>query len=159
MKKAIFAGSFDPFTNGHFDIIGKCSELFDKTYIVIGVNVRKKRFISAEMMKAAAERQLKKMKIENCEVCVHEGLLVDFIKENGVKYVVRGLRNSTDFEYEESMAKVNLLLCPELEYIYLRAENDAISSSVVRELLAFSADVSAFLPEEIQKAVRENTEK
>ena len=155
MKKAIFAGSFDPFTNGHFDIIKKCALLFDYVYIVIGVNINKKRFVSAQVMKDAAQRQLATLGIDNCEVCIYDGLLVDFAKSHDVKYIVRGLRNSSDYEYEENMARVNKLLMPDIEYVYLRAENDALSSSVVRELIAFSADTGAFLPGEIQKAVTE----
>ena len=152
MKKAIFAGSFDPFTNGHLDIVKKCAELFDSVYIVIGVNVRKQRYMPAEVVKDAVENTLKRLGLINCRVFIHNGLITDFMRMHGIKYAVRGLRNTKDFEYEEDMARINKILMPEIEYVYLRTENAAISSSAVRELLSFGKDITQFIPQEIKEA-------
>ena len=158
MKKACFAGSFDPFTNGHLDVVKKCSELFDIVYIMIGVNVRKSRHIPADAMKTAIEGTLKRLNLENCVVCIHDGLLVDFLKNNDIKYMARGLRSALDFEYEENMARVNKLLYEDIEYIYIRADTDvfsALSSSMVRELKNFGKDISEYVPKETLEVYKE----
>ena len=100
IKKAIYPGSFDPFTSGHLDIVQKAAALFDEVYIVIGVNANKRRSFSAEKMCAAMERTLKELGISNAYVTVHEGLVAEYAKTNGIQYMIRGLRNNMDYNYE-----------------------------------------------------------
>lgn len=148
-KKALYPGSFDPFTNGHLDIVKKAAELFEEVYIVIGVNAKKSRSFPAEGMKAAIEGVLTDCGIRNCRVCVHDGLVAEFSKANGIRYMIRGLRNNMDYNYEENIAEVNKLINPDVESIYFRAENVAVSSSMVKELYSYQRDISRYVPKKI----------
>ena len=147
MATAIYPGSFDPFTNGHLDIIKKASKLFDHITIVIAVNYDKKRHYDTDNMCAAIEVALEKEGITNCTVGYYEGIIVELMKKWKVNYIIRGLRDSTDFSYEEKLALVNTTLYPEVEYVYFRADNAAISSSMVRELVKHKVpEVKNFVP-------------
>lgn len=148
-KKAIYPGSFDPFTNGHLDIVKKAAEIFDEVYIVIGVNAQKKRTFAAEKMKSAIESTVQALGMNNVRVAIFEGLVAAYAKENGIKYMIRGLRNNMDYNYEENIAEVNKLINPDMEYVYFRAENVALSSSMVKELHGYGQDVSKYLPEAV----------
>ena len=148
-RRAIYPGSFDPFTNGHLDIVKKASALFDEVYIVIGLNSAKKRSFSAGAVEKAIVDTLRLNGIENCRVCTHEGLVAAFAKDNGIRYMIRGLRNNMDYNYEENIAEVNKLINPEMEYVYFRAENVAVSSSMVKELHSYGQDVSRYVPEAV----------
>lgn len=154
MKKAVYAGSFDPFTNGHLDIVKKASKLFDELHIVIGYNADKKRRYNISYSKEAIENVLKDLNITNCKVLIYDKLIAKYCKENDIEYFVRGLRNSMDFNYEENISEVNKLINPSLETIYLRAENVAISSSMVRELYEYGQDVSKYVPPQILPLLR-----
>lgn len=147
-KKALYPGSFDPFTNGHLDIVKKAAALFDEVYIVIGINAMKKRSTDPEAMKSAIELTLADCGIANCTVCIHDGLIAAFAKENDISYMIRGLRNNMDYNYEENIAEVNKLINPNMEYIYFRAENVAVSSSMVKELHAYGQDISKYVPKQ-----------
>ncbi len=144
-KTAIYPGSFDPFTNGHLDIVKKASVLFEKVYIVLGTNPQKKRSFACDGMKEAIEKTLAAIGITNCEVYVYDGLIAKFAKENNIKYMIRGLRNNLDYNYEENIAEVNKLINPDMEYIYFRADNIAVSSSMVRELNFYDQNVSEYV--------------
>ncbi len=148
-KSAIYPGSFDPFTNGHLDVVKKSAALFDRVVVAIGINAGKKRNFEVEGMKAAIEQVLLDNGITNCEVCYYSGLVAEYARENDIDYMIRGLRNTTDYNYEENIAEVNKLINPELEYVYFRAENVGISSSMVRELMSYGRDVSKYVPEAI----------
>ena len=150
-KVAIYPGSFDPFTNGHMDMVIKGAKLFDKLYIVIGVNANKKRSYDSSLMKDAIEKTLKDQGILNCEVVIHEGLIAEYTNEKNIKYMIRGLRNNLDYNYEENIAEINKLINPGLEYVYFRAENVAVSSSMVKELNSFGKDVSRYVPEAVRE--------
>ena len=149
MRKAIYPGSFDPFTNGHLDIVKKSAALFDEVYVVIGVNSQKRRTFEAEAMRKAIERVLESLQITNVRVEVYEGLVAEFAKQQGIKYMIRGLRNNMDYNYEENIAEVNKLINPDMEYVYFRAVNVAVSSSMVKELHSFGLDVSPYLPKAV----------
>ncbi len=152
-RVALYAGSFDPFTDGHMDIVRKCAALFDRVVVLIGVNVRKTRRFPAERMRAGIAEALSEAGIRNAEVVIFAGLITDYCREHGIGYYVRGLRTDTDYAYEEDMAQVNHMLCPELETLYLRADRPALSSSVVRELLEFKKPVADFVPPAVLRAM------
>ncbi len=149
IKKAIYPGSFDPFTSGHLDIVKKAAALFDEVYVVIGVNANKRRSFPADKMCAAMEKMLNSVGITNAYVTVHEGLVAEYAKTNGIHYMIRGLRNNMDYNYEENIAEVNKLINPDMEYVYFRAENVAVSSSMVKELHSYGLDISPYVPKEI----------
>ena len=154
-KCALYPGSFDPFTNGHLDIVKKAAALFDQVYVVIGVNAMKSRMFPAQQMKAAIEEALSDCGITNCTVTIYDGLIAQFAKTNHIHYMIRGLRNNMDYNYEENIAEVNKLINPSMEYIYFRAENVAVSSSMVKELLAYKQDVSKYVPQAVYRYVTE----
>ena len=143
---AVYPGSFDPFTNGHLDIVKKGAKVFDKVHILIGINANKKRTFDAEIIKKAIEQTLVLNNITNCDVCICRGLIADYTNENGIDYMIRGLRNNMDYNYEENIAEVNKLINPKLEYVYFRADNVAVSSSMVKELNSYGRDVSKCVP-------------
>ncbi len=147
MKKiALFPGSFDPFTNGHYDIVNRGLLIFDQIIIAIGHNTTKKRYF--EVAKIASE--LKKVFAHKPQISVttYEELTTDVAKKHNATFLLRGLRNSTDFEYEKSIDQINKDLYPELETVFLmtKPENMAISSTIVRELHKFGADITKYVP-------------
>lgn len=148
-KKAIYPGSFDPFTNGHLDIVRKSAAIFDQVYVVIGVNANKKRTFSANRMISAIEKALADAGITNAVVTSHAGLVAQYAKEQGIGYMIRGLRNNMDYNYEENIAEVNKLINPTMESVYFRSDNVAVSSSMVKELHSFGLDVSPYLPKAV----------
>ena len=148
-RRAIYPGSFDPFTNGHLDIVKKSAALFDEVFVVIGINTQKRRTFEAEKMKTAIEAALQELDIANVKVIIYEGLVAEFAKQHQIKYMIRGLRNNMDYNYEENIAEVNKLINPDMEYVYFRAVNVAVSSSMVKELHSFGLDVSPYLPKAV----------
>ena len=159
-KKAVYPGSFDPFTNGHMDIVRKASAIFDRVYIVMAVNSEKRRAFDCRRMQEAMERALADSGITNCEVSIYDGLIAEYTKHHGIGYMVRGLRNNMDYNYEENIAEVNKLIDPSLEYVYFRADNVAVSSSMVKELRHYGQDVSSYVPPAIAALLADgNTER
>ena len=148
-NSAIYPGSFDPFTNGHLDIVKKAALLFDKVYIVIGVNSEKHRTYDAQQMMLAIEKTLQQLGLDNCTVCIHEGLIAEFARVNNIRYMIRGLRNNMDYNYEENIAVVNKLINPQMESIFFRAENAALSSSMVKELCSYKLNVADYVPQAV----------
>lgn len=143
---AIYPGSFDPFTNGHLDIVRKAAAVFDQVTVLIACNLDKTQMFSERDMLDAIEQCLIYNGLVNCKVELYYGLLVEYCMTHNIKHIVRGLRNSTDYAYEENMAQINKLLNPNIEYVYLRADNPAISSSMVKTLLKNTVDVSEYVP-------------
>ena len=105
-------------------------------------------------MKTAIERTLAADGLDNCRVVIYDRMVADYCADHGINFLIRGLRNSMDYDYEENIAQVNKLLNPSLESIYLRADDTAVSSSMVRELLTFGKDVSRYLPEPVLELVK-----
>lgn len=148
-KVAVYAGSFDPFTNGHLSIVKEASEVFERVYICIAQNSEKKRFMDGSMMGSAISSCLAAHGINNCVVVSYKGMIADFCKEHSVDYLVRGLRNTSDYLYEENIAKINFELNPNLKTVYFRATNETISSSMVREFLKYGKPIHSYVPKEI----------
>jgi pantetheine-phosphate adenylyltransferase len=145
-KTAIFPGSFDPFTVGHESIVRRAIPMFDKIVIMIGYNANKKSFFSIE-------KRLKWIKQvfqnENkIEVQVYGGLTVDFCKEAGAKYILRGLRTSADFEYERAIAQMNKKMHPEIETVFLLTlpEHTPVNATIIRDIIFHGGDATMFLP-------------
>ncbi len=151
--RGLFAGSFDPYTLGHHAVVTKASRLFDEVYVLVGVNTAKSRAFNANEMKAAMEATMERDGLSNVRVVIYDRMVADYCAEHGIDYLIRGLRNSMDYNYEENIAQVNKLLKPELESIYLRADDAAVSSSMVRELLTFGKDISRYVPEAVLQLV------
>ena len=145
-KTAIYPGSFDPFTNGHMDMVRKAADIFEHFYIVIGVNSDKRRSFPASTMAEAIEETVRANGITNCEVVIWNGLVAEYARLKNTDYMIRGLRNNMDYNYEENVASVNKLINPELEYIYFRSNNVAVSSTMVKELNSCGKDVSQYVP-------------
>ena len=149
---ALYAGSFDPYTNGHHAIVKKAAALFDEVVVMIAVNIEKKRAFDAEAMRCAIEQALQADGL-NARAVIHTGLVADYCKEHGIRWYVRGLRNNMDYNYEENLAQINHLINPALESIYLRSDDPAISSSMIRELMAFGKDVTGYVPETVARII------
>ncbi len=143
---AIFPGSFDPFTKGHLDIVQRSLSLFDEVIIGIGVNSTKKRAFPTELM--VEKIQALFTDTDKVKVKTYLGLTALFAKEEKAAFILRGLRNGTDLEYESPISQANQLVNPELETIFLisKAELAFVSSSIVRDLHLYKQDISDLLP-------------
>lgn len=154
MKIGFYAGSFDPFTNGHLHVVTQSAKLFDRVIIGIGVHPKKTRRFDKELMQKAIEQVLVRNNLNNVTVISYDNFSVDVAIENNSTFLVRGIRNGMDYEYEENMASINEEISG-LDTVYIRAGNlGNISSSMVMELLRNNKDVSKYLPEEVLALVR-----
>ena len=146
MKKAIFPGSFDPFTLGHHSIVKRALSFMDEVIVGIGINEGKRSLIPVEKRVDMIRRLYAdepRVKVE-----AYSGLTVDFAREQGAEFIDRGIRTVKDFEYEEGIADINRKLTGiETIFWFTEPELASVSSSVVRELLHYGKDVSMFLPE------------
>lgn len=146
MRKAIFPGTFDPFTIGHYSVVKRALTFMDEVIIGIGVNEKKKTYFPIE----------KRVEMIRClfadepriQVAAYDGLTVDFAREQGAGFIIRGIRTVHDFEYEETIADVNRKLAGvETILLFTEPELTSVSSTIVRELLHYQKDVTPFLPE------------
>ena len=149
MKIAIFPGSFDPITLGHYDIIERGVKLFDEVIVAIGVNASKKYMFSIEermnFIKEAFKHEPK------ITVVSYKGLTVDFCKENNVEYILRGLRNPADFEFEKAIAHTNRDLAPiETVFLLTAAKTSYIASSIVRDVIRNNGDYTLLVPKSVR---------
>jgi len=146
-KIALFPGSFDPFTKGHEDIVLRGLQVFDEIIIAIGHNTQKsKRYFKIEIMVEKIEETFKNY--PNIKVHTFSELTAEYARKHNSKFLLRGLRNTTDFEYENSIAQINKNLYNELESVFLITTPKFawISSSIVRDVHSYGGDVSEFLP-------------
>lgn len=145
-KIAIFPGSFDPFTKGHQDIVMRGLGIFDKIIIAVGQNSSKKRFFDIERMMFKINEAFEN--VPEVEVKTFKGLTASYAKNEGARFILRGLRNTTDFEYENSIANINKHLAEGLETVFLitSPELAAISSTVIREVYKNGGNVDEFIP-------------
>ena len=146
-KKALFPGSFDPFTAGHLNILRRALTMFDEVVVAIGVNIDKKGFFPTEVKMEIIREATRG--IQGVEVTYYDNLTVDKCRELGIRHIVRGVRNMIDFETERSIADANRKLAPEIETIIIPTAQEFahISSTAVRDILKHHGDLSLFIPE------------
>ncbi len=155
MKIAVFPGSFDPFTYAHKDLVDRSLTLFDKVYIAVGVNASKKGLMGNEERKLAIEELYRDQ--DRVVVDIFTGLTVDYCKKVGATFILRGLRNTKDFEYEDAIAQNNLIMAPTIETYFLisRSGTAHISSTIVRDILGNGGNVDRLVPPEILAFVKD----
>jgi pantetheine-phosphate adenylyltransferase len=145
MRKAIFPGSFDPITLGHYDIIKRGISLFDEIIVAIGVNADKKYMFSIEQRKQFIEEAFKNE--PKVKVITYEGLTIDLCKKEKADFILRGLRNPADFEFEKAIAHTNRKLSKiETVFLLTAAKTSYISSSIVRDVIRNGGDYTALVP-------------
>ena len=151
--KILIPGSFDPPTNGHIDVIKRCSKIFTEILVGVVVNPSKESLFSREERSSMLEEIFKDY--TNIKVMSFEGLLVDFASKNSVDAIVKGLRAMTDFDYEFQMAGMNKRLNTEIETVFLMASetNQFIASRFVKEVASLGGDVSSFVPENVNNEI------
>jgi len=153
-RLAVYAGSFDPVTLGHLDLIERASAMFSDVIVAIGVHPTRNPLFSIEdrmSLVRDVSRQL-----PNVQVASFDGLLIDYCRGVGARVIVRGLRAATDFEYELQIAHANADLCPEVDTIFLptRTKHGFVSASLVREIASHGGDVSRYAPAPVCDALR-----
>ena len=149
MKRiALFPGSFDPFTKGHEDIVLRGLQIFDEIIVGIGTNINKKRYFPIEVMEEMIVKTFADLPVR---VLAYEGLTANIARENGARYLLRGLRNTTDFEYENSISQVNRYIYEDVETVFLitAPHLSPISSSIIRDLHRYHQNIDEFLPYQI----------
>lgn len=153
MKIAVIPGSFDPVTNGHLDIIRRTASLFDKVYVGILKNSSKHPLFTVEERAELIKRVT--ADIPNVEVEGFDGLLVDYARSRGARFIVKGLRAVSDFEYEFQMALINKSINPDVEtfFITTNCSYSYLSSSIVKEVASYGGPISDFVPKEIEKEI------
>lgn len=145
MKRAIFPGSFDPITLGHYDIIQRAISLFDEVIVAIGINADKKYMFTLEQRLDFIKESFKDE--PKVKVVTYKGLTVDFCQEIDVKFILRGLRNPADFEFEKAIAHTNRDLAPiETVFLLTAASTSYISSSIVRDVIRNNGDYTKLVP-------------
>ncbi len=147
MRTAIFPGSFDPFTIGHYDVLQSALKLFDKVIIAVGYNTTKRGYFSPEKRVEIIKDGV--IGLKNVEVCSYTGLTIDLCRKLDINYIVRGLRTTTDFELESVIAQANKKMHPDVSTIFIPASQEFsfVSSTVARDVLINGGDVSLFLPQ------------
>jgi len=154
MKVGIYAGSFDPFTNGHLYVVRQACNLFDRVVMVISINSQKARRTDQNKMQQAVMDTFKEEGLKNAKAVIYNGLIVDLARQEGASFLIRGLRNGTDYEYEENIAEINHELAG-VQTIYFRAgDMSYISSSMVMEIHSYNRDVSEWVPQRVLGAIQ-----
>ena len=149
MKRALFPGSFDPITLGHYDIINRGVKLFDEVVVAIGINADKKYMFSLEQRLKFLEESFKHQ--PQVKVMTYQGLTIDFCKEIDSQFILRGLRNPADFEFEKSIAHTNRKLSNiETVFLLTAASTSYISSSIVRDVIRNNGDYTVLVPESVR---------
>ncbi|MBO7365747.1 MAG: pantetheine-phosphate adenylyltransferase [Bacteroidales bacterium] len=146
-RKALFPGSFDPFTAGHLNILRRALTMFDEIVIAVGVNQDKRGFFSMDQRMDIIRQAVRGM--DGIEIIKYDNLTIDTCRELGIAHIIRGVRNMLDFENERAIADANRRLAPEIETIIIPTAQEFahISSSAVRDILKHKGDTSLFLPE------------
>jgi pantetheine-phosphate adenylyltransferase len=154
-RTAVYPGSFDPITYGHLDILYRGLKIFDKIIIAVAKNIEKNPLFTVEERMEMIRETLKGS--ENVIVDSFEGLLVDYLRKMNAKFVIRGLRAMSDFDYEFQMASVNRTLNPDIDTIFMMTSRDFffISSRTVKEVASYGGSVKEFVPPNVEKRLKE----
>lgn len=154
MRTCIYPGTFDPITHGHLDVLKRACRMFDKVVIGVADNAKKGPFFTAEERLVMVQQNIQEM--PNATAITFSGLLVDFAKEQNAIALIRGLRAVSDFEYEFQMALMNRHLQPEIETILLMTKEgyNYTSSSLVKQVARYGADISKFVPRNVNEALK-----
>ena len=154
MKIAIYPGSFDPITNGHLDVLGRAAQMFDKVIILVAINSEKKGRFPIEERVAMIKESISQF--SNVEVDSYDGLTVEYAKAHNSKFLIRGLRAVTDFDYEFQLAAANEYADPSIDTVFLmsKAEKSFINSSAIIELAKKGLDVSGLVPPAVVKRLK-----
>ena len=156
MSVAIFPGSFDPITNGHVDIINQAAKIFDKVYVVVMVNTAKKYLFTNEEREDLINDAVKDLK--NVQVLLKpDQLTVNVARDLGANTIVRGVRNTTDFLFEQQIAEMNKKMASDISTVLLftEPENSFVASSIIKEIAQFNGDFASFLPIKAAQALKE----
>lgn len=155
MKTSVYPGSFDPVTNGHVDVIERASKIFEKVIIAVGDNPEKKPLFTIQERIDMIKEVTKNLK--NVEVEGFEGLLLDFVKEEKSKIIIRGLRAVSDFEFEFQRALLNRKINGDIETIFIMTKEDYVylNSSIVKEMAMFGGSVGKLVPRIVKEKLRE----
>ena len=154
MRRAVCPGSFDPVTNGHLDIIARASRLFDEVVVAVLINPNKKGMFALDERIAMIEEST--AHLTNLRVESGEGLVVDFARAHGLTAIVKGLRTGTDFEYELQMAQMNRHIAGvDTFFVATAPKYSFVSSSLAKEVATFGGDVSALLPDSVNRRLRD----
>ncbi len=156
MRRAVSSGSFDPVTNGHVDLFERAANQFDELIVVVSVNNKKSPLFSLEERVALLKQAT--AHIPNIVVEPFTGLLVEYAKTNGASAIIRGLRSSTDYDYEENIAAMNKTLVPEVDTLFFmtKPQYSFVSSSIVKEAASYGSDVSSLVPEPVAQALKKS---
>jgi pantetheine-phosphate adenylyltransferase len=161
MIKAIYAGTFDPITSGHLDIIKRSMQFCDQLVIAIGLNPAKKTMFTEEerikQINTTLDHEVDFLTSTNISVTTFQGLLVEFAKQIDARILVRGIRSVSDFDYEINLANINKVLAPSIETVFLPTSPDlaVVSSSMVKEVAKLGGDIKKFTPSHVVKAINE----
>ena len=158
-KIAIYPGSFDPVTKGHIDILERASKMFDKVIIAVLKNSSKKSFLHVKDRVELIKQSIKDIK--NAEVAFFEGLTVEYARKTGAKFLIRGLRAVSDFEYEMQLSQANMSIAPDIGTVFLitKPKYNFISSGIVKELASDGEDVTKFVPESVVEYFKKQNKK
>lgn len=158
MTKAIYAGSFDPFTMGHLNILNRSAKMFEEVIVAIGTNTSKRALFTPEEKLEMISEVIEKSSNDNVRVILHvDGLIVDLAKAEGAAVMVRGIRSLSDMEYEMNIASMNKTQQPDIESVFLMADEQYrfVSSSMIKEVAIFDGDVSTMVPDSIAERMKE----
>lgn len=159
MIKAVYPGSFDPITNGHLDIIRRCSKVFDEVIVAILINPNKSGWFDIEERKAQINKVVSCL--PNVKVKSFSGLLVDFMDDEGADVIVKGLRSMSDFDYEFQMALMNKKLNDKKETMFMMTNSkySYLSSTAIKQVALFKGELDGLVPSELQMEIRERAKK
>ena len=158
MTKAIYAGSFDPFTMGHLNILNRAAKMFEEVIVAIGTNTSKRALFTPEEKVEMINEVIEKSSYDNVRVILYaDGLIVDLAKAEGADVMIRGIRSLSDMEYEMNIASMNKTQQPDIESVFLMADEQYrfVSSSMIKEVAIFDGDVSTMVPDSIAERMKE----
>jgi len=157
-RTALYPGSFDPWTNGHLDILSRAVKMFDKIIVTVAVNNKKNAVFTGEERIELIKDSIKQYNWSNqVEIVQFTGLLIDLARSKNVNVLLRGVRQISDFEYEFRMALTNRRLAPEIDTVFLMPDEQLtfISATIVKEIASWNGDLSSFVPDNVAKALHE----